>query len=77
MPDMEQLKALCLNDAGQPKTKNECRSALINHFILEEMVDVMDAEDMTEKTLRELNFWPEEKTVDVNELLKDDTPSSL
>jgi hypothetical protein len=72
MPDMEKLKSLCLNDAGQPKTKNECRSAIINHLILEEMIDVMEAEDITEQTLRELNLWPDEPAVDVKELLKDD-----
>lgn len=58
MASTEELKALCYDERGGLKTKPECRSALINHLILDEMVDVMEAEDLTDKTLRELNLWP-------------------
>ncbi|OGL73172.1 hypothetical protein A3E39_01555 [Candidatus Uhrbacteria bacterium RIFCSPHIGHO2_12_FULL_60_25] len=65
MASPEELKALCFDDRGGLKTKPECRSALINHLILDEMMDVMEAEDVTEKTLRDLNLWPvEEKPKD-------------
>lgn len=69
MASPEELKALCYNDRGGLMTRPECRSALINHLILEEMLDVMDAEDLTDKTLRELNLWP------VQEQPDDDPPA--
>ncbi|HWQ99722.1 MAG TPA: hypothetical protein VN397_02640 [Candidatus Methylomirabilis sp.] len=64
MASPEELKVLCYNDRGGLMTKPECRTALINHLILEEMLDVMDAEDLTDKTLRELNLWPVEEKPD-------------
>lgn len=60
MANTEQLKALCYDDSGNPKSKPDCRAALINHLILDEMMDVDDAEELTEKTLDELNLWIDE-----------------
>lgn len=60
MTDIQELKALCYDEKGALKTKSECRAALINHLILDEMIDVMEAEDLTDKTLRALNLWPQE-----------------
>lgn len=61
MSNPESLKHLCLNDQGTPKTQNECRAAIINFLILEEMMDMDAAEDLAEQTLRESGYWPEEK----------------
>ncbi len=59
MADQELLRGLCYDERGGLKTKGECRAAMINHLILEEMVDIDDAEDLADKTLRDLNLWPE------------------
>lgn len=61
MPNPEVLKALCYDDAGDVKPRTECRTTLINHLILEDMMDVDEAEDLVEKTLNGLALWPEEK----------------
>lgn len=60
MADTQQLHALCLDEHGSPKPKNECRAAIINHLILDEMMDIDEAEDLAEKTLRETGFWNDE-----------------
>ena len=61
MADPTTLRNLCLDERGGVKPKPECRAAIINHLILEEMVDIDEAEDLADKTLRETGFWPEEK----------------
>jgi hypothetical protein len=61
MATIETLKALCYNERNELKTRIECRAAMINHLILEEMVDVDEAEDLTDKALLELNLWPTEE----------------
>ena len=61
MADPQTLHQLCVDEKGAPKPKNECRAAIINHLILDEMMDIDEAEDLAEKTLRETGFWPEEK----------------
>lgn len=55
----EQLRALCVDEKGQPKPKDRCRADLINHLILEQGVDIDEAEDIAEKTMRETGFWNE------------------
>lgn len=59
MATQETMKNLCFDDRGGLRTKPECRAAIINHLILEEMVDIDEAEDLADKTLREMNMWPE------------------
>lgn len=54
-PDV--LKALCYADNGTVKPRTECRTDLINHLILEEMVDVDEAEDLADATMTELGLW--------------------
>lgn len=61
MADANEIRSLCYDHAGQPKTKDDCRAIVINHLILEEMLDVDEAEEHTEKLLNELGLWPEEK----------------
>lgn len=58
MTDQNGLKALCYKDGGALKTKAECRAAMINQLILEDLVDFDEAEDLVEKTIRELDLWP-------------------
>lgn len=57
MADSETLLALCRNDNGELKTKDECRAAMINFMILEEMMDPDEAEDVADKTIRESGMW--------------------
>lgn len=66
MATPEELRAICLDDQGQPKDKNDCRAALINHLILDESLDVDEAEEKTEATLDQLGLWPDEE-VEENE----------
>ena len=64
MTDPSQLRGLCLDENGSPKPKNDCRAAIINHLILEETMDIDDAEDLAETTLHESGFWPEPAVAD-------------
>lgn len=59
MPEQEILKKLCFDERGEIKTKQECRAAMINYLILEDTLDIDEAEDLAEKTLTELNLWPD------------------
>lgn len=61
MADINEIRALCFDRAGVPKTKDDCRAVVINHLILDEMLDVDEAEERTDKVLNELGLWPEEK----------------
>ena len=61
MPIPDHLHKICLNERGEVKPMNECRAGLINHFILEDGMGVDEAEDMTDKTLRESGFFPAPK----------------
>ncbi len=54
-PDV--LKALCYAEDGTVKPRTACRSELIDHLILEEMMDVDEAEDLADVTLTELGLW--------------------
>ncbi len=59
MADPNALRALCLGEDGNPKSKPDARAAIINHLILEEAMDIDDAEDLADTTMRESGFWPE------------------
>jgi len=67
--DPQELEKLCYTEQGTLKTKPDCRAALINKLILEEMVDIDEAEDAVDRFLREKNYWNEPT---LEELLKDD-----
>lgn len=54
------MKQLCFNEDGSVRTKNECRAVIINKLILDELMDIDEAEDLVEKSLREWNLWNEE-----------------
>lgn len=65
------IKKHCYSETGALKPKAECRALLINHLILEDMLDIDDAENRTDKTLRMLNLWNEPTLEDI---LREDTP---
>lgn len=73
MADKETLRKMCFNEDGSVKPKAECRAEMINTLILEELIDIDEAENLIDKSLREFNLWNEPT---LEELLKDDeTPS--
>lgn len=57
-PLPERFKPLCFDERGGLKPKEECRASLINHLILDEGMGVDEAEDLTDKSLRESGLWP-------------------
>ena len=61
MATPEELLALCRDENGELKTQDECRAIMINHLILEEMMDIDDAEDLTDKTIKESGLWDEKR----------------
>lgn len=65
----DQLRALCFNPDGSVRPKAEVRAETINKLILDEMMDIDEAEDLIDKSLREFNLWGEPSLED---LLRDD-----
>ncbi len=59
---------MCFNPDGSVKPKAECRADMINVLILDEMMDIDDAENFIDKSLLEFNLWGEPSLED---LLKD------
>ena len=59
MPEQDKLQNLCYDEKGEIKTKQECRAAMINYLILEDTLDIDEAEDLADKTLKDLDLWPE------------------
>jgi len=64
----EQLKAMCFKEDGDVRPKAECRAEMINKLIIDEMMDIDEAEDLIDNSLREFNLWGEPT---LEELLKD------
>lgn len=62
---------MCFNPDGTIRPKAEVRAEMINKCILDEMMDIDEAEDLIDKSLREFNLWGEPTLED---LLKDDEP---
>jgi hypothetical protein len=69
MISKEDLRKMCYDEVGSIKPKADCRAVMINHLILEEMMDIDEAESLIDKSLREFDLWGEPKLED---LLKDD-----
>lgn len=65
----EQLREMCFLPNGGVKPKAEVRAEMINKLILDEMMDIDEAENLIDKSLREFNLWGEPS---IEELLKDD-----
>lgn len=62
MTDISKLLELCRDEHGAIKNQPEARAAIINHLILDEMMDIDAAEDLADKTLRESGLWPTPET---------------
>lgn len=69
----EQLREMCFETTGEVKPKAGVRAEMINKLILDEMMDIDEAEDLIDKSLREFNLWGEPSLED---LLKDDEAES-
>ncbi len=69
--EKETLRKMCYDEKGAIKPKDECRATIINALILDEMMDIDDAENLVDKSLREFNLWNEPT---LEELLRDDEP---
>lgn len=60
---------MCYNPDGSVKPKPECRAEMINLLILDEMMDIDEAENFIDASLREFNLWNEPT---LEELFRDD-----
>lgn len=69
MPNKEALQKLCYDENGALKAKEPCRAAMINTLILDEMMDIDEAEDFVDRFLRELHLWGEPR---IEDLLRED-----
>lgn len=65
----DELRALCFNPDGSVRPKAEVRAETINRLILDEMMDIDEAENFIDKSLLEFNLWGEPTLED---LLKDE-----
>ena len=67
----ENLREMCFNPDGSVKPKAECRAEMINLLILDpnENIDIDEAENFIDKSLREFNLWNEPRLED---LLRED-----
>ncbi|HVM91002.1 MAG TPA: hypothetical protein VMU11_03850 [Verrucomicrobiae bacterium] len=61
----EQLKAMCYTPAGAVRPKADVRAEMINALILDELMDIDEAEDLIDKSLREFNLWGEPRLEDL------------
>lgn len=80
MLNKETLQNLCYDEHGALKPKEACRAAMINTLILDEMMDIDEAEDAIDKLLRELNLWGEPSLEDLlrdDEELEEPSPSDV
>lgn len=65
----DQLRAMCFTPEGAIRPKDQCRADMINKLIIDEMMDIDEAEDLIDKSLREFSLWGEPT---LEELLKDE-----
>lgn len=71
----DDLKQLCFEENGGLKPKNECRAQMINKLILDDGMDIDEAEDITDKTIRELDLW-EPKMAEIKKWLEENNNQS-
>ena len=65
MTTTEELRALCNAPEGGIRPKAECRAVMINKLILDDMMDIDEAENLIDKSLREWNLWNEPRIEDL------------
>lgn len=68
----EELRKMCFHEDGSVKPKPECRADMINHLILEEMMDIDEAENLIDKSLLEFNLWGEPRLEDLLKEIEED-----
>ncbi len=56
---------MCYAPNGAVRPKAEVRAEMINRLILDEMIDIDEAEDFIDKSLREFNLWGEPRLEDL------------
>jgi hypothetical protein len=72
----EQLKAMCYTPAGDVRPKADVRAEMINTLILDELMDIDEAEDLIDKSLREFNLWGEPRLEDLIQAWEEDENAS-
>lgn len=73
-PTPDIIRQLCFSEDGLLKSKPECRAAIINHLILNDMVDIDAAEDMADQALKNSGFWSEEEKPGRDIDIREDLP---
>ncbi len=73
MTTQEELRALCETPEGTIRPKADCRAVMINKLILDDMMDIDEAENLIDKSLREWNLWNEPR---IEDLLAEDAPNT-
>lgn len=61
----DDLRAMCFGPGGAVRPKAEVRAEMINRLILDEMMDIDEAEEWIDKSLREFNLWGEPRLEDL------------
>ncbi len=56
---------ICENESGGIRPKPECRALMINKLILDDLMDIDEAELLVDKSLREWNLWNEPRLEDL------------
>lgn len=56
---------MCYAPNGAVRPKAEVRAEMINRLILDEMIDIDEAEGFIDKSLREFNLWGEPRLEDL------------
>ncbi len=65
MVTKEDLRAMCFTPAETVRPKADVRAEMINRLILDEMMDIDEAESLIDKSLREFNLWGEPRLEDL------------
>lgn len=65
MTTQDDLRAICQNENGGVRPKPECRALMINKLILDDLMDIDEAENLVDKSLREWNLWNEPRLEDL------------
>jgi hypothetical protein len=65
MVTKDDLRAMCYAPNGAVRPKAEVRAEMINRLILDEMIDIDEAEGFIDKSLREFNLWGEPRLEDL------------
>lgn len=73
-PTPDLIRQFCFTEDGLLKSKPECRAAIINHLILNDMVDIDAAEDMADEALHNSGLWPADEKPGRDIDIREDLP---